>query len=310
MNRQRYKYIIKRILWGFLVLWGVSLISFGILHLSPGDPARLLLPPGATLEEVNNLREELGLNKPLSIQYLIYIQGVIKGDLGTSLYYKKPNLDLIKERMPATLILSLAATIIILLVGIPLGVIAGVKQGTFADILVMSFAILGQSMSIVWFSIFLIFVFAVKLGLLPAFGYGSFSNLIMPTIAIAFEQAALITRLTRAGMIDVLKEDYILAIRAKGIKESKIIARYAFKNILITITTMTGLMFANLMGGQMVIESIFVWPGIGSLSISAINQRDFPLVQSIMLVVSAFFVSMNLLVDILYVFLDPRLKYK
>jgi len=308
MNK-RYKYIINRILWGFVVLWGVSLISFGILHLAPGDPARLLLPATATWEEINNLREILGLNKPLHIQYLVYIRGVIKGDLGTSLFYKKPNLDLIKERLPATLILSIAAILTAILISIPLGLIAGVKQGTFIDVLVMFFAILGQSMSIVWFAIFLVFVFSVKLRLLPSFGYGSFRTLILPTVALAFEQSALITRLTRTGMIDVLSEDYILAIRAKGIKESKVVTRYAFKNVLITVTTIIGLTFAGLMGGQLACETIFVWPGIGSLSISAISQRDFPLVQSIMLVVSAFFVLINLAVDILYTFLDPRLRY-
>ena len=306
---RRTRYIINRILLGFLVLWGVSLISFGILHLTPGDPARLLLPQGASWEEINNLREKLGLNRPLHMQYLIYMQGVIKGDLGTSLYYKKPNLDLIKERIPATLSLSIAAILATVLISIPFGVIAGVKQGTFIDISAMFFAILGQSVSIVWFCIFLVLVFSVKLRLLPSFGYGSFRSLIMPTVALAFEQAAIITRLTRAGMIDILSEDYILAIRAKGIKENKVIYRYALKNALTPIITMVGLTFAKFMGGQMVTESIFSWPGIGQLTISAVYGRDFPLVQSIMLVVSAFIILINLSVDILLTFLDPRLRY-
>ena len=307
--KRKYRFIINRILLGFLVLLGVSLITFGILHITPGDPARLLLPQDATWKEVNDLREKLGLNRPLYIQYLVYIQGVIKGDLGESLYYRKPNLDLIKERIPATLILSIATILVILLISIPFGVIAGVKQGTFIDISAMSFCILGQSVSIVWFSLLLILVFSVKLRLLPSFGYGSFRNLILPTVALVFEQAALLTRLTRADMIGVLSEDYILAIRAKGIKENKIINLYALKNTLVPITTVAGYSFAGLMGGQMVCESIFSWPGIGQLAVNAIYGRDFPLVQSVMLVISAFVILINLSVDIFVTFLDPRLRY-
>ena len=306
---RRTRYIINRILLSFLVLWGVSLISFAILHLTPGDPARLLLSPNATWEEINNVREKLGLNRPLYIQYLVYMQGVIKGDLGTSLYYKKPNLDIIKERIPATLILSMGAIFATVLISVPLGIIAGVKQGTFIDMFAMGFSILGQSVSIVWFSIFLVYVFSVKLQLLPSFGYGSFRNLILPAVALAFEGAALITRLTRSGMIAILSEDYILAIRSKGIKENKIIYRYALKNVSIPIVTIVGLTFAKFMGGQMVCESVFSWPGIGKLAITAIYGRDFPLVQSIILVVSAFIILINLSVDIFSTFLDPRLSY-
>lgn len=303
------RYIINRILLSILVLLGVSIISFGILHLTPGDPARLLLPQNASDEEVNLLREKIGLNKPLHIQYFVYIKGVMKGDLGTSLYYKAPNLGLIVDRIPATFILSVAAILEACLIAIPLGLIAGAKQGTFSDFFAMFFAILGQSVSIVWFSILLIFVFAVKLRILPSFGYGSFRALILPATALAFEQAALITRLTRAGMIDVLSEDYILAIRAKGIQNYKVINRYALKNVLIPITTVVGLTFAGFMGGQLVCESIFSWPGVGKLVMSAIYGRDFPLVQAVILFVSSFFVLMNLAVDVVYSFIDPRVRY-
>ena len=302
------KYIIKRILWCFLVLFGVSVISFGILHLTPGDPARLLLSDGATQQEINELREKMGLNKPIQVQYLIYMQGVIKGDLGTSLYFKKPNLDLIKERIPATLLLTSAAVFGSLLFSLPLGIIAGVKQGTFIDLFAMLFALLGQAMSPVWLGILLIFTFAVKLRILPSFGYGSLQALIMPAVTLGLPLAALITRLSRAGTIDILSEDNILAIRAKGIGEKKIIMRYVLKNVLIPITTIVGLQFAVFMGGAVVTESIFSWPGIGKLAISAIYGRDFPLVQAIMLVAATFFVSINLLVDIVYTLLDPRVK--
>jgi len=303
------KYIIKRILYCFLVLFGVSIISFGILHLTPGDPARLLLPDGSSQEEINELREKLGLNKPIQVQYSIYMQGVIKGDLGTSLYFKKPNLDLIKERIPATLLLTFAAVFGSLLFSLPLGIIAGVKQGTFIDLFAMLFALLGQAMSPVWLGILMIFIFSVKLHWLPSFGYGSFKALIMPAITLGLPLAALVTRLSRAGTIDVLSEDYILAIRAKGIGGNKIIMRYVLKNVLIPIITVVGLQFAVFMGGAVVTENIFSWPGIGKLAIFAIYGRDFPLVQAIMLVVATFFVSINLLVDIIYTMLDPRLKF-
>jgi len=303
------KYIIRRILFSFLVLFGVSVIVFGILRLTPGDPARLMLPEWAPEEEVNKLRETLGLNKPILVQYLIYMQGVIKGDLGTSLWFKRPNLDLIKERMPATLLLTGTAVLCSLLFSLPLGIIAGVKQGSFIDLFAMLFSILGQSMSHVWLGVLLIFTFSVKLKILPSFGYGSLKNLIMPAACIGYSLAALVTRLTRAGVVDILSEDYILSIRAKGIREKKIMTRYALKNVLIPITTVVGLQFATLLGGVVVTENIFSWPGIGQLTIFAIMGRDFPLVQSIMLVMSTFFVSINLLVDIIYTLLDPRLKF-
>jgi len=303
------RYIIKRILLCFLVLLGVSIISFGILHLTPGDPARLLLHDGATQQEINELRERLGLNRPLHIQYLIYMQGAIKGDLGTSLYFKIPNLDLIKERVPATLILTSAAVFGSLLFSIPLGIIAGIKQGSAIDFFALFFALLGQSMSPVWLGVLLIFIFSVKLQIMPSFGFGSIQALILPAITLGLPLAALITRLTRAGTIDVLSEDYILAIRAKGIGEKKVIMRYVLKNVLIPIITVVGLQFAVFMGGAVVTENIFNWPGIGRLAIFAIYGRDFPLVQAIMLVVATFFVVINLLVDILYTLLDPRLKF-
>ena len=303
------KYITKRILWCFLVLFGVSVISFGILHLTPGDPARLLLREGATQQEVNELREKLGLNKPLQVQYLIYMRGVIKGDLGTSLHFKKPNLDLIIERIPATLLLTSTAVFGSLLFSLPLGIIAGVKQGTFIDFFAMLFALWGQAMSPVWSAILFIFIFAIKLKILPSFGYGSLQALILPAVTLGLPLAALVTRLSRAETIDILSEDYILAIRAKGIGEKKIIMRYVLKSVLIPIVTIVGIQFAVFMGGAVCTEHIFSWPGIGSLAINAVFSRDFPLIQSIMLVVASIFVAVNLLVDIVYTLLDPRIRF-
>lgn len=303
------RYIINRILLCFLVLIGVSLVSFAILHLSPGDPVRQLLPIGSTQEEINDLRERLGLNRPLYIQYLAYMQGVIKGDLGTSLYFKKPSIDIIKERIPATLLLTSTAFFGALLFSIPLGIIAALNKGSFIDLFAMFFALLGVSISPVWLGLLLIFFFSVRLRLLPSFGYGTLSALILPAISLGVLLAALITRLTRAGMIEVLSEDYILAIRSKGIKEKKVIYRYALKNVLIPIITIVGLQFPGvILGGAVVTEAIFCWPGLGQLAVSAIYSRDFPLIQAIILVVAGFFVGITLLVDIIYTFLDPRIK--
>jgi peptide/nickel transport system permease protein len=234
---------------------------------------------------------------------------VMKGDLGTSLFFKKPNLGLIMERLRATFYLGLIAILGSLLFSIPLGVIAGVKQGSFIDLFATLFALIGQSMSPVWLGIFLIYFFSVKWQILPVFGYGTLKGFILPGFTIGWQLAALITRITRAGMIEILSEDYILAIRAKGIGERKVLYRYALKNVLISIITIVGIQFAGLMGGAVVTENIYNWPGIGKLVVSAIYGRDFPLIQSIVLVVAAFFVGINLLVDIFYTFIDPRMRY-
>jgi ABC-type dipeptide/oligopeptide/nickel transport system permease component len=237
------------------------------------------------------------------------MQGVIKGDLGTSLFLKRPNLGIIMYSLRNTFFLGTVAILGAILFSIPLGVIAGVKQGSFIDLFAIWFALTGQAISPVWLGIILIYIFSVKLQILPVFGYGTYKGFILPAITIGWQLAAIITRLTRAGMIEILSEDYMLAIQAKGIGKRKILYRYALKNVLISIITIVGLEFAGLMGGSVVTENIFSWPGIGKLIISAIYHRDFPLVQSIVLVVSVFFVGLNLLVDILYTFIDPRMRY-
>ncbi|MGI6284857.1 ABC transporter permease [Neomoorella humiferrea] len=303
------KFIAKRLAYCIVVLIGVSLITFLILHLSPGNPARLMLPEGATEEQVRAMSERLGLNKPLYEQYALYISGVLRGDLGTSLFYKQPNTKIILERLPATVQLTFAAVFLSLLISLPLGIIAGVKRGSTTDLFSMFLALLGQSMSPVWLGILLIYVLSVKFNLLPPFGYGKISHLIMPAITLGTPLAAIVTRLTRAGMVDVLGEDYILATRAKGLPESKVIYRYALKNVMIPVTTVVGIQIGTFLGGAVVTEQIFGWPGVGRLAVSAIMARDFPLVQAIMLVVSALFVLVNLLVDITYTLLDPRLKF-
>jgi peptide/nickel transport system permease protein len=302
------KYILKRLGYSVFVVIGVSIIIFMLLKLAPGDPARLMLPENASAEQVQAMHVQLGLDKPLYVQYLTYMNHVIHGDLGMSLFFIKPNAQLIMERFPATLQLAFTSILLSLIIAIPLGVLAGVKKGKLADFLAMLFALIGQSFSPVWLGILLILVFAVKLRWLPAVGYGSIYSLIMPSVTLGMGLASLATRMVRSGMIDVLAEDYITATYARGISPGKVIFKYAFRNAMLPTITIVGMEVGMLLGGSVVIERIFGWPGIGSLTIQAIGMRDFPLVQSILLVVSTLFVLINLLVDIIYTFVDPRMK--
>ena len=302
------KFILKRLISAIFVVLGVSIICFSILALSPGDPTQQLLPDSALQAERDKLREELGLNKPLYEQYFLYIGNVVKGDLGTSYTHKQPNSQLIFQKLPYTFLLATTAMLLSLLIAIPLGILAGVNRGSITDVLSMFFGMLGQSLSPVWLGILLIYIFSVKLSMLPPFGAESPLTIIMPSITLGIPLAALITRLTRAGMIDVLSEDFVTATRAKGIAERKIVFKYAFKNVIIPIVTVVGIQFAGNIGGSIVTEEIFAWPGIGRLFASAIYNRDYPLIQSIMLVLSIIMVLINLSVDIIYTFIDPRLR--
>ena len=301
-------FIVKRLAYCFLVVIGVSLISFFILHMAPGDPARLMLPDGSSDADVHAMQVELGLDKPLAVQYLSYMGRALQGDFGRSIFYKQPNIKIIFEALPATIILTFSAMLVALLVSIPLGIISGVRRGSMIDVGSMFFALLGQSMSPVWLGIMMIYILSVSLRLLPPFGSDSPVNLIMPAITLGTPLAALITRMTRAGMINVLNEDYITATLAKGIPWNKVVNKYALKNVLIPIVTIVGLQVGTFLGGAIVTEQIFSWPGVGRLIVSSIFRRDFPLVQTAMLVVSSMFVFVNLIVDIIYVFVDPRMN--
>ena len=301
------KYFLKRLGFCVFVLLGVSIISFILVHLAPGNPAELMLGDGATAEQIAAMEVELGLDKPLVEQYFIYMKGVFQGDLGDSIFFKRPCLEVIKESLPATLLLTCTAMLVCLLISIPMGVIAGVKRGSLVDLGAMSFAILGQSLSAVWLGILLVLVFAVKLQWLPAFGYGTAANMIMPSITLGVPVAALICRLTRAGMIDVMSEDYILNAMSKGIPKGRVVVKYALKNVLIPVITVVGVQIGTFLGGAVVTEQIFSLPGIGRMIVQSISRRDFPLIQSGLLVISAMFVFVNMLVDMLYAVIDPRL---
>ncbi len=304
------RFILKRLGMTVIILFFVSIIAFGLMRIAPGNPAMMVLPDGASQEAIREMEIQLGLDKPLPVQYLKYISGVLKGDLGTSIIYKVPVKKLIFQRLPATASLTVVTMAVCLLISIPLGIIAGSRQGTIVDLLATLFALLGQSMSTVWLGIFVIYIFSVKLGILPAMGYGTWQHYILPACTLGYPVAAQVTRMGRSGIIDVLKEDYITATYSKGISKAVIYTKYAFKNALIPIVTIVGMQIGTYMAGAVVVETIFAWPGFGQLIFQAVGTRDYPLVQSCLLVSAAMFALINLAVDILNSFIDPRITLK
>lgn len=301
------RFILKRLGMTVIILFFVSIIAFGLIRIAPGNPAMLVLPDGASDEAIHAMEIKLGLDQPLPVQYLKYIGGVLQGDLGTSIIYKIPVKDLIFQRLPATFQLTVVTMIVCLLISIPLGIIAGSRQGTVIDFLATMFALLGQSMSTVWMGILVIYIFSVKLGLFPSMGYGTWQNFVLPACTLGYPVAAQVTRMGRSGIIDVLKEDYITATYAKGISKFVVYTKYAFKNALIPIVTIVGMQIGIYLAGAVVVETIFAWPGFGQLIFQAVGTRDYPLVQSCLLVSAALFAIVNMIVDIINSFIDPRI---
>ena len=301
------RFILKRLLMTLLILFAVSIIAFALIRLAPGNPAMMVLPDGASQEAIKAMEVKLGLDQPMVVQYFRYIGGVLKGDLGTSIIYKLPVKDLIFQRLPATFKLTIITMLVCLLISIPLGIVAGSRQGTIVDFLATMFALLGQSMSTVWMGILVIYIFAVKLKWFPAMGYGTWKTFILPAMTLGYPVAAQVTRMGRSGIIDVLKEDYITATYAKGISRAVVYTKYAFKNALIPIVTIVGMQIGIYLAGAVVVETIFAWPGFGQLIFQAVGTRDYPLVQSCLLVSAALFAIVNMLVDIVNSFIDPRI---
>jgi ABC-type dipeptide/oligopeptide/nickel transport system permease component len=287
---------------------GVSIISFFFIHLS-GDPAMLMLPPDATHAEVESLRQNLGLNDPLYLQYLRFAGNAIQGDLGNSLYHRVPAIELILERLPASLELAGAAMLFALVISIPLGIISAVKRGSLWDVSSMLGALFGLSMPHFWLGIMLILIFSVTLGWLPTSGRGTLLHLIMPSVALGLSLMAMFARLTRSVMLEVLSQDYVRTARAKGLRESLVIGKHALKNALIPLVTVAGMQFGFLIGGTVIIETVFAWPGVGRLVVQAIFSRDYPLVQASVLVLAVLFVLINFITDLIYLYLDPQISY-
>jgi peptide/nickel transport system permease protein len=301
-------YFLQRLFQSILVLIGITLIVFIVLRLT-GDPTYLLLPPEATKEDIALFRHQMGFDRPLYIQYLKFIGGVLQGDLGKSLRHGQPAIHLVYERLPATFELTFAALAIALSIALPVGILSAVKPNSKSDHAGMMVALLGQSMPIYWSGLMLILLLTVKLHLLPAFGRSGFSSLIMPAVSLGFFSMARIARVTRSSMISVLGKDYIRTAKSKGLTDYRVIIRHAFKNAAIPIITLVGMELGTLLGGAVITETIFAWPGVGQLAIQAIYNRDFPVVQAAVMNLAMIFVLINLIVDILYTYLDPRVRF-
>ena len=303
------KYILKRLLYLIPVILLVSLFVFWLLYVTPGDPARNVLGPSATEQQVKDLRAELGLDDPFFVQYGRYLKNmVLKGDLGRSYITRVPVVKEIQSRAGATIRLAFLAITFAVILGIPIGIISAVKQYSIFDNITMIFALIGISMPVFWLGLLLIMLFSVKLGWLPASGFDSPKQWILPAVALGAQSVSVITRQTRSSMLEVIRQDYIRTAKAKGQEDKVIRKKHALANALIPITTVIGTQFGQLMGGALMTEVIFSIPGIGRLMVDSINKRDMPMVMGCVLFVAITFAFVNLIVDILYTFIDPRVK--
>jgi len=285
----------------------VSVVVFALVHLS-GDPVLLMVSPDAPPDVVTATRHALGFDRPIHQQFARYLSSAARGDLGISLRINRPVTTLILERLPATMELTIAAFVIAVLIAIPAGIVSAVKRGTAVDRLAMMGAVAGQAIPIFWLALLLISLFGVRLRWLPVYGSGTLAHLVLPAVSLSTIILGRLARLVRSSMLEVLGQDYVRTARAKGLGEPRVLAAHALKNAAIPIVTLLGLQFAQLLGGAVVTETIFAWPGIGRLVVEAIFNRDFPVVQGVVLVVSLIFVAVNVLVDLTYAVLDPRIR--
>jgi peptide/nickel transport system permease protein len=302
-------YVVRRLLQAVLVVLGVSLIVFVMIRITPGDPVRAYLGENATPEQVTAYRHYLGLDEPVPVQYLRFLQRAAIGDLGNSLTYHQPAWTVLADHLPATLQLSFVSLALALVLAVPLGVLSAVKRDSVWDYLGMTLAMLGQSLPAFWLGLVLMLVFAVNLHWLPTSGYGGLPFLVLPSVTLGAYMAGLFTRLVRSGLLEVLGEDYVRTARAKGLPERAVLYGHALRNMAIPLVTVVGLQFGTLLGGAVVVETVFSWPGVGTTAVTAIGARDYALVQAVVLVVSLFFVAVNLLIDLAYAYIDPRIHY-
>ena len=301
------RYIISRILQGLIAIFGALLIVFVAQRLS-GDPVALMLPMDATDADFAAMREALGLDKPLFVQFAIFIGSAVTGDFGVSYQWNEPAMRLLIDRLPATLELAVAGLFFAVLLAVPLGVFSAVYRGGWIDRLAKVFAMLGQAIPGFWIGLLLILFVAVELQWLPAFGRGTLAHLVLPAIALGWYPVAAMTRTLRSSMLDVLDSDYVRMERAIGLPERTIIWRYALRNAAVPLVTMIGVYFAGMLGGAFVIEVVFAWPGVGRTVVDAVFARDFPVVQAGVMLTAVVFVTVNLLVDLSYGFIDPRIR--
>lgn len=304
------RFLARRLLLTIPVLLGVATLVFSLLHLVPGDPAQAMLGESATPAEMAELRSRLGLDQPLHRQFLRFLSGAVRGDLGASFRTNQSVTRAIAERLPATLELAAASMAVAVIVAIPLGIAAAARAGTFVDLAAMSTALLGISIPGFWLGPLLAIVFSVSLGWFPVSGRGTLGHLVLPAITLGAPLAAVLARITRASVIEELGELYVLAARARGASRARAVLRHAARNGLIPIVTVVGLQAGAVLTGAVITETIFAWPGVGRLLVQSIGFRDYPLVQGCILFIAVAYVAVNLLVDVIYGFLDPRIRYE
>ncbi len=312
------KMILKRIFQLIPVLLITMSMTFVITRVLPGNPAVSILGPQATAEDIAKLEEEMGLHDPMPVQYINYMKRILTGDLGTSYRYNRPVADLIFEKLPNTLQIALASLIIALLIGVPVGIISAVKQYSVFDYISMIAALIGVSMPSFWLGLMLVLIFSVNLGWFPTMGMGAISNgigdvishLFLPSLCLSFGSMANFARISRSSMLEVIDQDYMKAVRAKGIRENVVIIKHGLKNALPPIVTVLGMRIAALMTGAIMIETIFAWPGIGRLIVDAINNNDFEMIQGTVLFMAILYVTVNLVVDIIYLYINPKVSYE
>ena len=303
------KYILRRLVMSVPVMIGVSIVAFLIMHLTPGDPAQLLAGPDATIEDVQLIRDRFGLDEPLPVQYVQFVKGVFDGSL-ESMKYEVPTIGLITSRLKNTAVLAGAALLLSVALGVMAGILSAVRRYSWIDYLSTSLALIGVSMPAFWLAIMLVMLFAVELGWLPAAGMGGVRHIVLPAIVLGTGSAGIIARMTRSTMMDVLRQDYVTTARAKGLTERVVVYLHALRNAMIPTVTVIGMQIGSLLTGAVLTESVFAWPGVGRLLVDSILGRDYPVVQATLLVVAFIYVGANLLVDILYAFLDPRIRYE
>jgi peptide/nickel transport system permease protein len=310
-------YILQRIAQLSIVLVVVGVVAFLLIHLAPGDPASVMLGPNATMDQVERLRKQLALDQPLPVQFVAWSTRVVQGDLGISHFAQKPVLQVLAQRAEPTLILTSLSILVAVLIGVPAGILAAIRRGTAVDQTVLTMALLGASVPSFWLGLSLILYLAVGLGWFPSSGIvplqsaglGTLRYYVLPALALGFPNSALITRITRSSMLDVLQQDYVRTAASKGLPKGQVILRHAFRNALVPVVTVVGLTIASLMGGAVVTETVFSIPGVGRLVVQSVLRRDYPVIQAAILLVATIYVVVNLIVDLIYAWVDPRIRY-
>ena len=303
------RYILSRFIQALVTIFFVSVVVFCLVRLT-GNPLHVMLPPEATQEDYDVMSVKLGLDKPLPVQFWIFFSNAIRGDLGESLRFKRPASKVVSERLPATLQLGVLSFLIAIAIAVPIGVYSARHRGTPLDTLTRGFAIVGQSLPTFWTGILLILVFAVWLHLLPTSGKGGVQHFVLPSVTMGYYAAAGIMRITRSATLEVLDSEYIKLARAKGLRESVVVWKHAFKNASLPVLTFSTIIFVRILAGFVVTETVFAWPGVGRLVVESVNYRDFPVVQTVVLLMSAMFIAANLITDILYAYVNPKIRYQ